>query len=35
MTATTRHYSPRASLAALGIRLRHLGLFEVVLQQLP
>jgi hypothetical protein len=30
MTATTRHFSPRASLAALGLRLRRLGLFEAL-----
>jgi hypothetical protein len=30
MTATTRHYSPRASLAALGLRLRRLGLREAL-----
>ena len=30
MTATIRHYSPRASLAAVGLRLRRLGLFEAI-----
>ena len=30
MTATTRHYSPRASLAALGLRLRRLGLLDAI-----
>jgi NaMN:DMB phosphoribosyltransferase len=30
MTATTRHFSPRASLAALGLRLRRLGLLEAI-----
>ena len=30
MTTTARHFSPRASLAALGLRLRRLGLFEAL-----
>jgi hypothetical protein len=30
MSTTTRHFSPRASLAAIGIRLRRLGLFEAI-----
>lgn len=30
MTAITRHFSPRASLAALGLRLRRLGLLEAI-----
>ena len=30
MTATTRHFSPRASLAALGLRLRRLGFFKAI-----
>jgi hypothetical protein len=30
MTATTRHFSPRASLAALGLRLRSLKLCEAI-----
>ncbi|MET0622933.1 MAG: hypothetical protein ABW250_08135 [Pyrinomonadaceae bacterium] len=30
MTATTRHFSPRASLAALGLCLRRLGLLEAI-----
>src|SRR5829696_5854003 len=28
MTVTTKHFSPRACLAAIGLRLRQLGLFE-------
>jgi hypothetical protein len=30
MTTTAKHFSPRASLAALGLRLRRLGLFEAL-----
>ncbi|MFL6257180.1 MAG: hypothetical protein ACJ74T_19400 [Pyrinomonadaceae bacterium] len=30
MSTTTKHFSPRASLAALGLRLRRLGLFEAL-----
>jgi Transposase DDE domain group 1 len=30
MTAQTKHFSPRASLAALGLRLRQLGLLEAI-----
>ena len=30
MTATARHFSPRASLAALGLRLRRLRLLEAI-----
>jgi hypothetical protein len=30
MTITTKHFSPRASLAALGLRLRRLGLLEAL-----
>jgi hypothetical protein len=30
MTAHTKHFSPRASLAALGLRLRRLGLLNAV-----
>jgi hypothetical protein len=30
MTATTKHFSPRASLAALGLRLRRLRLLEAI-----
>lgn len=30
MNSTARHFSPRASLAALGLRLRRLGLFEAI-----
>lgn len=30
MTATTRRFSPRASLAALGLKLRRLGLLEAI-----
>lgn len=30
MTATTRHFSPRASLAALGLRLRRLQFLEAI-----
>jgi NaMN:DMB phosphoribosyltransferase len=30
MTASTRHFSPRASLAAIGLRLRRLGLLEAI-----
>jgi hypothetical protein len=30
MSTTAKHFSPRASLAALGLRLRRLGLFEAI-----
>ena len=30
MNSTAKHFSPRASLAALGLRLRRLGLFEAL-----
>jgi hypothetical protein len=30
MSTTSKHFSPRASLAALGIRLRRLGLLEAI-----
>jgi hypothetical protein len=30
MTATIRHFSPRASLAAIGLRLRRLRLLEAI-----
>lgn len=30
MNTTSKHFSPRASLAALGLRLRCLGLFEAI-----
>src|SRR5881275_1180531 len=30
MSSITRHFSPRASLAALGLRLRLLGLLEAI-----
>src|ERR1044072_8131371 len=30
MTVTTKHFSPRASLAALGLRLRRLGLLDAI-----
>ena len=30
MTATTRHFSPRASPAALGLRLRRLQFLEAI-----
>ena len=30
MSTTSKHFSPRASLAALGLRLRRLGLFEAI-----
>lgn len=30
MTTNTRHFSPRASLTAVGLRLRRLGLLEAI-----
>ena len=30
MTTTARHFSPRVSLAALGLRLRRLGLLGAI-----
>jgi len=30
MSTTSKHFSPRASLAAVGLRLRRLGLFEAI-----
>lgn len=30
MTATTGHFSPRASLADLGLRLRQFGFLEAI-----
>src|SRR5947208_13502825 len=32
-TQTTRHFSPRASLAAIGVKLRQLDLFEPIRKQ--